>query len=318
MSDDLVAELRRSAAGLLGREVEVRDLRRIPGGASHETWSCDVHDGARVHPVIVRRDIAGGLLETDGPGEFALLGTLHELGQPVPRQWLRTADLTVMERVPGRDARKLMADSEREFDARDIGLQLVGIQAGLHAVDWRNHLSRALPAPVDEVERWARVVDANRVGAEPVLAAAIYWLGANTPDPAAHVVVHGDFKANNLLVSRDAGAIVIDWEMTHLGDPLEDLAWTLLWDTPYDLVGGMLSRADYLCAYEQASGTTIDPEALFFWEVHALVKLAGIFLTGVRPGAAQLPTLQMLGRSIPHIDRLIAARLGLALEREAA
>jgi aminoglycoside phosphotransferase (APT) family kinase protein len=319
MSVRLAADLRSFAAEMLGHhgDVDVDDLRRIPGGASHETWSCDLRDGTRVYPVIVRRDIAGGLLENDGAEEFALLRTLHELGQPVPRQWLRAGGLTVMERVPGQDARKLMADDERGFDTRALGLELVSVQAGLHAVDWRNHRS-LLPAPADEVERWAGVVEEHRGGAAPLLVAAISWLRANAADPAPPVVVHGDYKANNLLVSREAGVTVIDWEMTHLGDPLEDLAWTLLWDTRYDLVGGMLPRADYLRAYEHASGSTIDQEALFFWELHALVKLAGIFLTGVRRGAAQLPTLQMFGRSIPHVDHQIATRLGLALGRESA
>lgn len=317
-TSSLATELRERLGELLQRPVDVRELRRVPGGASHETWACDLVDGSRVEPLMVRRDIAAGLLETDGAAEFALLGVLHEHGLPVPRPWLRAGDVTVMERVPGQDARKVMASADHSLDARALGEALVEIQAALHALDWRTSLARVLPEPADEVERWAQVVAGGSVDPEPLLQAAISWLRAHPSRPVEPRLVHADFKANNLLVSPDGRLTVIDWEMAHAGDPVEDLAWTLLWDTGADVVGGMLAREEYLAAYAAASGAQVDEEALFFWELLALVKLAAIFLTGVRPGAASLPTLQMLGRAVPHLEVRIAERLTAALRDEAA
>ncbi|HEX4109371.1 MAG TPA: phosphotransferase family protein [Solirubrobacteraceae bacterium] len=319
MNDDpLGAVLRDRLGETLGHEVDVRELRRLTGGASHETWACELVDGARTEKLVVRRDIEDGLLEGDGAGEFALLRALHGIGLPVPRQWLHVPGLTVMERVPGTDARKVLAGPGHGLDPHALGLQLVDIQASLHGVDWHAHLAGTIAPAEDEVARWARVLDGSRVEPEPVLDAALSWLTAHPPRATEPRLVHGDFKANNVLVSPDGRATVIDWEMAHLGDPVEDLAWTLLWAAEADLVGGMLERDEYLQAYERASGNAVDPEALFFWELFALVKLAAIFLTGVRAGGAGLPTLMMLGRATPVLERRILARLRSALERDAA
>ena len=143
-------------------------------------------------------------------------------------------------------------------------------------------------------------------------------MASHAPAPVTPALIHGDFKANNVLVNGTGAATVIDWEMAHLGDPVEDLAWTLLWTTRFDLVEGMLPRAEYLTTYERASGRVVDPARLFFWELQALVKLAAIFLAGVRPGAPPLPTLALLGRATPYLEHAIAVRLREAIEREGA
>ena len=130
-------------------------------------------------------------------------------------------------------------------------------------------------------------------------------------------LVHGDFKANNLVTDaerlwQDKSATVLDWEMAHVGDPIEDLAWTLLWSTAHDLVGGLLNRAEYLAAYEAASGHAVEAARLAYWEIFACVKLAAIFIAGVRPtadGQALRPMLVMLGRAIAVIEQALARRL---------
>ena len=110
--------------------------------------------------------------------------------------------------------------------------------------------------------------------ARPVLAAALRWLQANEPEVERVGLVHGDFKTNNLMLTDAGRTTVLDWEMAHLGDPVEDLAWTLLWTTRFDLIGGLLSRDEYLNAYCEMSGTRFDAMRLFYWEVFARMKLA--------------------------------------------
>lgn len=321
---DLSSDVRHVIAEVLQRTVTVHEVRRIAGGTSHETWACDVSDPPRMEPVIVRRDIGAGVLDGDGQVEFALLGTLHGLGQPVPQQWLRVparggrAGMTIMERVAGDDVRKAMARGGVS-DRPALGQEIVAVQAALHRVAWRGRLAGVLPGceagALGEVERWGRQIEANRAGPEPLLMAALSWLRANLPPPCEPCLVHADFKANNLLLSPDGRVTVIDWELAHAGDPLEDLAWTMLWDTDHDLVGGMLDPAQYVAAYAEASGREVDREALFFWELHALVKLAAIFIAGVRPGVARLPKLLQLARATPVLEARIAAHLDSALER---
>jgi aminoglycoside phosphotransferase (APT) family kinase protein len=120
--------------------------------------------------------------------------------------------------------------------------------------------------------------------------------------------VHGDFKANNLLITPDGELTVIDWELAHPGDPLEDLAWTMLWRTRWDVVGGLHSQADYTAAYIELTDRHVDEEALRFWHILALVKLWAMFATGMAEKPVR-PTLRMMGRATLWIADQLAQEL---------
>ncbi len=68
---------------------------------------------------------------------------------------------------------------------------------------------------------------------------------------------------------------MLDWELAHLGDPLEDLGWLCVraWrfggDGP---VGGFGTREDLYAAYEAAGGQPVDPEVARWWEVLGTLK----------------------------------------------
>jgi aminoglycoside phosphotransferase (APT) family kinase protein len=79
------------------------------------------------------------------------------------------------------------------------------------------------------------------------------------PPPAELRLVHGDFRHGNLMVHAERGlAAVLDWELAHLGDPMEDLGWICVnsWrfgniDKP---VGGFGEYADLFAGYELREG----------------------------------------------------------------
>ena len=86
----------------------------------------------------------------------------------------------------------------------------------------------------------------------------------------------------------------------------------MLWSTPDDLVGGMLAPSEFLAEYERASGTAVDRSELHFWKLFSLVKLAAIFLKGIRSGPedrSPRPLLLMLGQALPCIEEAMAALL---------
>jgi hypothetical protein len=69
-----------------------------------------------------------------------------------------------------------------------------------------------------------------------VLRAAGTWLDElQTIDPSivpglegrGDVIVHGDFGPQNMMYSFDVTRVagILDWEMTHIGFPIEDVAW---------------------------------------------------------------------------------------------
>jgi aminoglycoside phosphotransferase (APT) family kinase protein len=135
-----------------------------------------------------------------------------------------------------------------------------------------------------ELDYWEGDADKNELEPQPVLRAAIRWLRRNPPPPAQKVViVHGDMRAGNFLFDRK-GEIraVLDWEMMHLGDPLEDLAWSMnrlwTWSEP-ERIGFMIPREEGIRIWEEASGFQADRGVLFWWEVFTSVKSMAIWIS---------------------------------------
>jgi len=218
--------------------------------------------------------------------------------------------------VEGTDIRKYLA-AHPESDREWLGAELVTLQSRLHRLDWRGVLPLPADAPAGaaaELDKWTAAIDATGVDAGPLINAAISWLKRNLPHTPRLALVHGDFKTNNLVFGAAGTVTVLDWELAHIGDPLEDIAWTMLWTTHFDLVGGLLTVAEYQAAYEKAAGVTLDPAALLFWRILALVKLAAIFLTGVAHGSSTSPTLALMGRGIYRLEADLAELLEMPLD----
>ncbi len=323
----LAANLACLVSEQLGTAVQILDLRRLTGGSSHETWSFDVlRDQLSAQPLryVLRREFARSSLNSRLDVEFALLYVLSELGQPVARPtWCALNDVRfgtpcmLMERVTGVDLRKHLAARGSAIDRRVLGRALAQAQAALHAIPLQALAAvlppRAAHATLQELAQWTALLErSGGSNSRPLLAAAQQWLQANAPVPDRCGLVHGDFKTNNLIMAEDGRAVILDWEMAHLGDPIEDLAWTLLWTTRDDLVEGLLPRAEYLAAYAQASGVRLDLQRLFYWEVFARVKLAAIFSDGAH-APVDGPPLRLfealLGRALPVLERDLAPML---------
>jgi aminoglycoside phosphotransferase (APT) family kinase protein len=148
----------------------------------------------------------------------------------------------------------------------------------------------------------------------PAVEAGLRGLRLHAPAPVAEPVhVHGDFRLGNLIADEDGLAAVIDWELCHLGDPVEDLGWPLIraWRFGNDdrHVAGLGDLDTFIDAYEAAGGARPDADRLRWWEAMGNAKWAVIcarqahdHLTGVRPSAE----LASLGRRIcePEWDLL--------------
>lgn len=325
----LNAGLEKFLAESFREPVAVSGLKRLTGGTSHETWAFDLRvfgEHKQELPLVLRRDFGSQTLNLDLKTEFALVKALFQRGIPVPEPLFCVSEnspiatpFIISARLDGKDVRKAMAANPDI--AKNLGQRITAIQAAIHGLDWRQLVALSqlpvMPSPLGhQVHYWSAVVVDNLITPEPLLALAIEWLSNNIDECAQLALVHGDFKANNLLFASNNEVAVIDWELAHVGDPYEDLAFTLLWTTDHDLVGGMLSKDQYLACYTQASGEKIDDNRLFFWQVFALVKLAGIFLKGFaenNQGESQKPTRIMLVRAMPWINQQLAmllARIG--------
>ena len=103
------------------------------------------------------------------------------------------------------------------------------------------------------------------------------WLAGHQPPPSDMVLVHGDFRMGNLIVDDDGLAAVLDWELTHIGEALDDLAWFCIrawrFGAPASLgAGGLGSIEAFVVAYEEAGGISVDRAALRWWLVAATLR----------------------------------------------
>jgi aminoglycoside phosphotransferase (APT) family kinase protein len=138
-----------------------------------------------------------------------------------------------------------------------------------------------------EVARWEREIDEDEREPQPIARAAIRWLKRNPPPPAQKIsVVHGDYRTGNFLYDGEGNVrAILDWEMTHLGDPLEDLGWALdpLWSHHNPArPAGTVTREHAIAFWEQTSGLKAEPRALFWWEIFASLKGLAIWISAAR------------------------------------
>jgi aminoglycoside phosphotransferase (APT) family kinase protein len=246
----------------------IRDLQRLSAGAHRETWAFVSHDGREC--VAQRMPSSDGVhaeLET----ELAILGLAAEAGVPVARVLARLEDGFVLEHVRGQSLPQRIMREDRYGVARDgLAAQAGAILARLHAIP-----GEAIPglAQQDPIDRCHEVLD--RLGtASPAFELVLRRLDLTRPEPRPHTVVHGDFRLGNMLIDERGIAAVLDWELVHLGDPLEDLgylcvpAWRFGGSQPVAGVGAYQALID---AYREAGGSDVAEADLLWWQTAGTV-----------------------------------------------
>ncbi|OAI41293.1 hypothetical protein AYO38_04060 [bacterium SCGC AG-212-C10] len=285
-----------------GQPVTIANLSRIPGGASRETWMFEARYGSSVEHLIVRKDPPASLLETDREAEFAFYQSFAGTAVPVPRMRFIEQDqghiggaFFIMDRILDCDGgTRFILEPHYDAARPKIARRLYEILAAIHTFNWiGSPAERFAKIPTtetawsQELDHWEGVINANELSPQPIVRAGIRWLRANPPPPARQIsIVHGDYRVGNFLYRND-GAIVgiVDWEMSHIGDPIEDLAWSFneSWRWMRDArPGGIITREEAIATYEEATGAPVDRQALHWWEVFSDVKCQGIWLTGAK------------------------------------
>ncbi|HYL59282.1 MAG TPA: phosphotransferase family protein [Candidatus Acidoferrales bacterium] len=288
------------------KRVAIENFRRMPGGASREIWSFDCttvendRDGStRRRGMVLRRDPGAHKIDTSRRNEFAVLRAAFEEHVPVPEVlWLSEdpavlgAPFFIMERVEGETlARRLLRD-EKFAKAREVmPAQLAEILAKIHRIDAIKHRFDFLPEPgansaLTEVKRYEENFRHLALEPHPAFELAFRWLLGRIPKTPRKTLVHGDYRIGNVIFGPEGVRSILDWELAHLGDPMEDVGWMCVraWRFGNDSkpVGGLGSREDFFRAYEKASGVPVDPEAARFWEVFGNLRWGIITISQAR------------------------------------
>lgn len=287
MSEEFVVALTRVLVdrGVIAAGVEVEGLRRLSGGASRETWAFGVTgeeaEGHPVHGMILQRERPGAA--RTGPGmssEALLLRAAASAGVPVP-EVLATdeggddlgAPFVITRAVPGETIpRKLLRDPELDAVRGRLAHECGRVLAEIHSVPVAS-VRDVLDEP-DQIVQFRDLLDLLGEP-HPAFELAFRWLDRRRPDPVATSLVHGDFRNGNLIIGPDGVRAVLDWELAHLGDPVEDLGWFCVrawrFGSPHR-AGGFGPAEDLLDGYREGGGADVDMETLRWWEVMGTLK----------------------------------------------
>lgn len=328
----LEAQLAAYLGALWNEPVEISGVARIPGGASRETFRFDARAPSRGEvPLILRRDPTASLIDTDRKLEYAAYRSFSRKGVPIP-------ELVALEEVGGPLERPFFLMMRVEggaaagpFTPDPYGEHAAAVGRSFFAILGRIAAEPVAGLPIAEVAKtpapeacwsrelavWEEKLDRDELHPQPIARAAIRWLRRNPPPKAQKLsVVHGDYRSGNFLHDGKGRILaILDWEMAHIGDPLEDLAWAMdpLWGH-FDAsrVSGMAPRADALAWWEEASGLTADPAALDWWALFSALKGLVIWVSAAkayRDGGGRDPVLGFSGWYCGRRHDLILAEL---------
>ena len=266
----------------LGVSTTIENLRALTGGASRTTWAFDAVTGEQRRSLILRTgppdDVHAGM-ELEARSQAAAAAA----GAPVPRI-LVAADspaaignpFLICDEIKGetivRRIQRQLDDADGHAGRARLLGQCAQALAAIHRADADDpSLTRG-----DQLLEWRERLDVMG-DTTATFEWGFRWLAARRPPSSPAVLVHGDFRMGNLIVEGSELAAVLDWELVHVGEAYEDLAWFCIrawrFGAPASLgAGGLGSIEDFLDAYELASGTTVDRVAFHWWLVLATLR----------------------------------------------
>jgi aminoglycoside phosphotransferase (APT) family kinase protein len=284
MADDLDDRL----AAVLGG-VEITDLTRLSGGASRDTWRFEA-DGRRLVLQLQRegdvRDMAVEIAAVKAAGA-ASVPTATVVTASTDGTQLGAAYMILTDVEGETTPRKILRDEQYLLARQVLPAQLADALVKIHAMD-----PASIPCldGTDQVGKYRDVLD-SLGEPHPTFELALRWLDGNRPPAVRHGVVHGDFRMGNMIVGKQGLRAVLDWELVHLGDPMEDLGWMCVKAWRFGSskpVAGVAEYEQLFGAYEAAGGCRVEPDIVRWWQVLGTMKWgvmcimqANAHLTGV-------------------------------------
>lgn len=282
-------------------EVKVGNLMRLSGGASRETWAFDAEVSQDGKPetieAIFRCDPIPGQPTSIGRElEYHLIRAAWERGVVVPEPLWDGDDrfgvkFFTMRRLAGETiGTRLVRGPQYEQARALVPEQLARSLARIHAIapgDYPelDRLTGLEPgkSPAElELDHYEQSYRLNTPNPHPVFELAFRWCHQNLPEVPKSVLVHGDYRLGNFIFGEDGLRGVIDWELAHWGDPMEDLGWLAVRSWRFggkQPMAGVGDREAFYAAYEAAGGFPVDRERVRFWELYGNLRWGVITVT---------------------------------------
>jgi aminoglycoside phosphotransferase (APT) family kinase protein len=324
-SADVAGKLRDAVVRFLGPPGDILELRRLTAGATKATWAftAQIGDtrqllilqignaGSRQEDSTAAKPIAARLATLSGKDDVAIILAATKAQVPVPPvRAVLTADCglgegCISDFVPGETiARRILREPRFAALRENFASQCGEVLARIHAMDATSLPFLPQLDGARQIALYREVYDSFDQPV-PALEVAFRWAEDHLPATSRITVTHGDFRMGNLICGEQHIHAVLDWELACIGDPMLDLGWLCVKTWRFggsEPVGGIGRHGDLFAAYERATGMTVNPAAVHFWEVWGSVRWAVMcLLKGLahrRDGAQRTVEAFAIGRRV--------------------
>ena len=318
---DFAQRLAAFCADRFGEDCGLSGLERLSGGANMESWAF----GWGGRQMVLRRlpdgmeergaDVGSvAAISLAGQADLIELARSHGVIAPAVLARLEPGDGLgkgfVMARAEGETLpHKILGNPHFAEAEAKLANQCAAELAAIHAIE-----AKGLPDEVRFVAAETLLSEQEHAyreigGAIPIFDHAFRWLESRMPPAAEPRLLHADFRMGNLMIDRNGISAVLDWELAHLGDPMEDLAYlcTPSWRFGHyeNLAGGFDSAENLIAAYEKASGTAVERDRFDWWLVYntlwwgvACLKMGHSY----RDGSAHTLERTIIGRRASEVE----------------
>ena len=288
MTEDLGNILKEKLANT-SIEGEIVNLEPLTGGASKEIWKFEVNANGKSDRYILRRGSGvEGPLAIKTSDEAKIQKTVRKLGAQVPEIVAVSSldeelgDAYIMKFVDGESiARKILRDEEYKNTLPKLAFECGQSIAKIHQADINEFPFLPSKTVFEQInDLYKTYVSFNQPS--PVFEYTHLWLKKQNFGEINDALVHGDFRLGNIIVDKDGLKSVIDWELAHIGNPLQDLGWicgnSWRFGNTDKVVGGFGDLTDLLKGYNSVSNYHVDENMVKAWQVFGTFRWGVICL----------------------------------------
>ena len=288
MQEELASSLSKKLLEV-GIEGKVSNLEPLTGGASKEIWKFEVSNAKQSTKMILRRGSGiEGPLAIKTADEARIQKEVIKVGAPVPiilavsKNEEELGDSYIMHFVEGETiARKILRDKEYKKALPLLAYQCGEAIAKVHNVDIDNFSFLPKKPAEDQLEDLYTTYQSFEQPS-PVFEYAYLWLKEQDFSNFQESLVHGDFRLGNIIVNGEGLQSIIDWELAHIGNPLQDLGWVCgnswRFGKSDKVVGGFGELEDLLEGYNSISKFQVNKEMVKCWQVFGTFRWGVICL----------------------------------------
>lgn len=302
----------------LGTSAHSVTVQQFDAGQSNPTFLITVDDT----PYVLRKKPPGKLLPKAHmvEREFRVMGALADTAVPVPKMLLLCEDPEIigtpfflMEYVQGRVFWDARFPDTKPTERTALFSAMNETLAALHTVDidavGLSDYGRKGNYFARQISIWTRQYEASQTESIDAMNQLISWLPQHLPEDETSSLVHGDYRLDNMIFHPTEPKVIalLDWELSTIGHPLADLAYTcmsFIIDTPYHPAvhsaagpdSGLPTMETYVSDYCRRTGRSDIPDWNFYMAFsifRSAAILQGVYKRGLQGNASSSKALQL-------------------------